>query len=871
MIEVKRGNTIVWAGNATGKQFRKVMQEDRCVINILSPNAIEFKLYDTVEVFGSIYKLNRPSNIAQRNDLIGYEYEIEFEALYYDLGKWELKTLDKNNQLTEGDVYLMANAATVLGLVVRNANRTSSGWSVGVVDDTEVMQYAYNNAKLLTVLQDLADKNRLEFWVDGKVINLTIRQPQTNIKLEHGKGKGLYRIEQQRTERTPINCLTILGGTRNLQTGKTGYGFAKLQPTGGNPISIPIVGDIVEETIEFANIYPRLIAKATAVPAANIIRSTDINFNLNAQLLNSGESAKITFTSGQLAGFTFAIDADGWDNSTKQINFNIIQDDPAYPSGIPNNVLKPSVGDSFVLLDINMPDAYKTAAEDKLKEIGDQYLADFSVTTYNWAGSLTPLYVLENNITVELGGIVQIIFGGKTYNVRISGFTRDIVEKYKYDITIDAVITIADIVRQANAQDRLSNSVSKGIGADGTANTRETIDTVARRGKITPLVLELGGSENSRVLGAPSAPPPIEDMKPGIPYIYVNHNAPPGEDPEPSVNGYLRDLLDVDVSGVVNGQALTYDVSKNKWVPATPLDLTGYARESWVLAQDYAPKSWVLGQNYITNGIRIDSGADISNGSDSRVNKVWFDYSWAGTGVAGSVISFGGFGGAYQNELFADYYGGSVIGVRSFNGDLNVWNAPRYLWHSGNLDPRVSVEGNSVVKRNEHGFIYANYYNMVDGGDDEIGIKSIMSVSADGFMRKNSKQAVNQFLGTPPNGDTLQSVMSRSNITSISAVYRGDSVGIIFDNPLGLTSGIAHQANGVNFWNINMGAGDGSANYNIYNYNTGTRVLSLNIDDNTATFSNKVKAAVMQPDALIIPKSTPANMEPGFVYLVART
>ena len=832
MIEVKRGNTIVWTGNATGKQFRKVMQEDRCVINILSPNAIEFKLYDTVEVFGSIYKLNRPSNIAQRNDLIGYEYEIEFEALYYDLGKWELKTLDKNNQLTEGDVYLMANAATVLGLVVRNANRASTGWSVGVVDDTEVMQYAYNNAKLLTVLQDLADKNRLEFWVDGKVINLTIRQPQTDIKLEHGKGKGLYRIEQQRTERTPINRLTILGGTRNLQSGPIGnggYGFAKLQPTGGNPLSIPIVGDIVEETIEFANIYPRLIAKATAVPAANIIRSTDINFNLNAQLLNSGESAKITFTSGQLAGFTFAIDADGWDNSTKQITFNIIQDDPAYPSGIPNNVLKPSVGDSFVLLDINMPDAYKTAAEDKLKEIGDQYLADFSVTTYNWAGSLTPLYVLENNITVELGGIVQIIFGGKTYKVRISGYTQDILEPYKYDITIDAVITIADIVRQANAQDRLSNSVSKGIGADGTANTRETIDTAARRGKITPLVLELGGSENSRVLGAPSAPPPIEDMKPGIPYIYVNENAPAGETPTPGIDGYLRDLLDVDVTGVLNGQALTYDAAKNKWVPATPLDLTGYARESWVISQDYAPKSWVLGQGYlkqevdtlqsvVNRGLRAIHSTPGENTIDIQ-NNSYYGYGF---------YSLGG-GGQEGNYSFRidNYLAQKVFEITS-SGDAvsqQFFGSPKAM---------VSISSQAPIA------LYGSH-------------------DINGWHTAVNKQAVNQFLEMPPDGDDLNSILNRGNITS-NAIRIGEFQLRYADG--GGYQGIRSNPNQITleYWN-NVTSGQA-----IMHRFMGAGNTLMSIDN-----SGKVNAPIMQPDALIIPPAPPAAMEPGFVYLVART
>lgn len=472
MYHINRGNTVVWSGKAQGKQSKVIMQEDRVEITIKTPIPIIFKKGDTIKVYGETYKLNRPENIGKTNNEIGYTFTIEFEALYYDLGKWILNTLDKNNNLTEPDVHIMGEANVILGLLVQNANRTSSGWTLGQVDRTETIQWAYNGAKLLTVLQDVADQTNLEFWCVGKQINLTRKQIQTGITFQYGKGKGLYELRRDRKDKPVVTHMKVQGGTQNLPNG---YGFRQIQPTGGNPMVNPNYtagSEVVEDVMTFENVYPRLEAKVTSVQANNMIRSTDIDFNLNDHLLADGTSAQIAFTSGLLNSFKFTISEDGFDNATKQVKFNPITDENAYPDGVPNAMLKPAVGDSFVFLNINMPQSYVTAAENRVKELGDQYFAEEGTEQYTWSGKITPKFILENNIELTLGGIVNLNASdiGFSGPIRIASYTRDLEEEYLYDFTLSNVVTINYLVRLRNQSDRLANAVTKGLSSDGLSN-----------------------------------------------------------------------------------------------------------------------------------------------------------------------------------------------------------------------------------------------------------------------------------------------------------------------------------------------------------------------------------------------------------------
>lgn len=518
IYEIKRGGTVVLAIRANGKQHRAVMIEDRGQMEFTLPEPVTFLQGDTVEVFGQTYKLNRDENLLLRHDKAGYTYSLEFEALYYDLGKWELKGYDRNNELKEPEVFLMCDANTLMDLIVANANRNSPGWTKGYVEPTEVMMYTYNAAKLLTVLQDIADKNHTEFWCVGKQINLSRNQPESGLVWEFGINNELYELHRNRTDNPRINRLTVLGGSRNIPLD---YGFKRLQPTGGNPLSVPATGDIIEHTVTFENVYPSRIGTVTAVLEDNEFSDSSIDFNLNNY--KATVPAKVAFTTGQLAGFMFSVSEDGYNHDTKTITLNYINDDPAYPPGVPNPLIKPAVGDKYVLLDIYLPEEYKTAQENKLKGLGESYLEDYNVSRHDWGCRVKPKYVIEEEVEIVLGSIVNIKHAalGVDHNIRVSGYVRDLQEPYQYDVSLSNIITISELVRQRNATDQLSSTITRSGLSDGSVKSDDTLQSVSQRGSTTDRIITVAGSRNNRLLTLPNNPPLPEDIKPGETYIYT--------------------------------------------------------------------------------------------------------------------------------------------------------------------------------------------------------------------------------------------------------------------------------------------------------------------------------------------------------------
>lgn len=571
IYEIKRGSVVVAAVRASGQQFKSVMSEDRVEMEFSLPSPVTFQIGDTVEVYGQTYKINRPSNIGRRFDKIGFTYQLEFEALYYDLGKWELKTLDKDNQLTESEVYMMSDAATMIDLIVRNANRVSSGWTVGAIEATEVMQFGYSNTKLLTVLQDLADKYNLEFWVTGKQINFGRNQASSGLTWEYGKANELYELRRDRSDIPVINRLTVLGGTRNLPAD---YGHRRLQPTDGNPITVTPVGDVVEQTVTFDNIYPHRVGTVSHVTGLNTFRDTSLDFNVNNYEIG-GTVPRVAFISGQLAGFTFELSRDGYVHANRQITIDSITDDPGYPSNLPSVERSIQVGDKYVLLDIFMPPSYVAAEEAKLQDIGEQYLEDYKVSHYNWSASLKPKYVLEDAVELVLGNTVRVVDTplGIDTNIRISGFTRDLQEPYRYEVSLSNIITVSELVSQRNAQDRLAYTIQRSGLADGTSS--ETLQSVTRRGSVTDRAITVRGTRNTHLLGVPQAAPLPEDVVAGETYFWFG--SPGSGSTPPPAYGNLEDLQNV-ADLIDNGKYLYKSGGQWVGVDITMPDLSSYAQ-----------------------------------------------------------------------------------------------------------------------------------------------------------------------------------------------------------------------------------------------------------------------------------------------------
>lgn len=143
----------------------------------------------------------------------------------------------------------------------------------------------------------------------------------------------------------------------------------------------------------------------------------------------------------------------------------------------------------------------------------------------------------------------------------------------------------------------------------------------------------------------------------------------------------------------------------------------------------YLGNDLVVTESWINNKFhKVDYTASINNGSTGRHNTSWFDYNWAGSGRAGSVINFTGLNSDYSTELFMQYNGnGMDVGVRSRNGDSTdkKWNPERWLWHSGHFTKTDINNWNNSIMLNRpftnitgNGLMVAD--NINNGGESGI-------------------------------------------------------------------------------------------------------------------------------------------------------
>lgn len=109
-----------------------------------------------------------------------------------------------------------------------------------------------------------------------------------------------------------------------------------------------------------------------------------------------GVTPKVTFDSGNLSGYSFAIKA--FDSGTKEIEL------VPYIDGLDNEIPSPDseayqfqAGDKYVITEIRMPDEYMTEAEDDLLEWGTREYQDFSAQNEIAEIEIEPVWV--KNVT----------------------------------------------------------------------------------------------------------------------------------------------------------------------------------------------------------------------------------------------------------------------------------------------------------------------------------------------------------------------------------------------------------------------------------------------------------------------------------------
>ncbi|MGV0964891.1 GA-like domain-containing protein [Empedobacter falsenii] len=170
--------------------------------------------------------------------------------------------------------------------------------------------------------------------------------------------------------------------------------------------------------------------------------------NGNSKYLLNGVNAKIHFNTGDLAGYEFEIHE--YNHETKEFHIIKFADENSYefPSK-DSDAFRISIGDEYVILDIQMPQSYIDNAEAELFEKADEYLSDKLEPNIQYLLDVDTLHlqrILNDTVTqfFSIGDFIKVVDEDFDINryIRIKSIERDLRNPFDYKLTLsDSKVT----------------------------------------------------------------------------------------------------------------------------------------------------------------------------------------------------------------------------------------------------------------------------------------------------------------------------------------------------------------------------------------------------------------------------------------------
>lgn len=456
--ETKLQNKQATVKITRAEQRKQLLGEDTLNITIQSAQPIEISIGDRIEIFGSIYTINQLPTIQKTGTRI-FEQTIVLEGTQYEL-------IDVQFILPGNTMYdnLTGDLNDFIDVLIDNADRVYPGkWVKGVVPtETETKTLSFTERNCLEVLQTLCEEYSTEFEIavnSSGVRTLHIKQVgvQFPFTFTYGRTGGLYQLTRQNVNnKNVVTRLYAYGGRNNL--GNT-YRNSRLCLPGKlkndsyieDATAVDLYG-IKENTKVFDDIFPARYGSVTSLGAETFVfHDSSMDFDLNETDLDGntmwlidGVSAKVRFTTGNLAGYEF--DVHSYDHTTKEIQIVPFTDESGYkfPSDT-SSAFQIAIGDVYHFTDINLPATYITEAEAKLQTEANKYYIQYRQPQVQYSLAIHPRFLEKyagapETITniFALGDQIHVIDPdiGVDKSLRITGFTRDALDPYRYTITL---------------------------------------------------------------------------------------------------------------------------------------------------------------------------------------------------------------------------------------------------------------------------------------------------------------------------------------------------------------------------------------------------------------------------------------------------
>lgn len=439
---------------------QSIISDDYVDITVETSEPLKLNLEDRIIIDGRDYFLNLMPQVHKIN-ATKFIYEMRFEGVAYLLRKIKIFNLDKAGFKNDFEFSFTGTLQHFLTLIINNANkREPNKWIVGECPNNEdTKTIAFNNQNVLSALQTVCKEFEQEFdikQIAGQyILNIRKTGKELNYSFEYGKGNGLYTLKRNRLNDTEVvTCLYAYGSGTNLPIGYRDYSPKLRMPKSKgdfilNQAMVDTFG-YVEDIYHKQDIKPTFKGKITR--HGNFDESTksleivvdNMDFDLNekdnkgqTKWLIAGTAAKLHFNTGNLAGYSFELLANGgYNHATKTFKIRQFEDErkQKFPEQT-NPAFRLNIGDEFVILDINLPDKYVQSAEQKLYEEAKKEYEKVAQNNVKYELDADPEYL--RNKQIYLGDYARIIDRdfGLDKKIRIVSLKYDILKgKYSFDV-----------------------------------------------------------------------------------------------------------------------------------------------------------------------------------------------------------------------------------------------------------------------------------------------------------------------------------------------------------------------------------------------------------------------------------------------------
>jgi hypothetical protein len=475
MITLYNGNQeIVLPVTDDSYSYNAVMGENSMTLYFSSEKYIEIPIGSYCDFGGERYSLKKDSNFTKQGTR-NFEYTLLLETDQADLKLWKIRNpVDNRIKFS-----YTATPREHLELFVANANRRSSGWSVGACIDGKEVTFEYNHTYIFDGLNDFASQLGTEWQIKNKTIHL--RKVEYNkenpLILSYGKGNGFKTGVARETGNAPVEILLVQGTDKNIDFSK--YGAKELllpksqtldyegrtYITSADGLSVMNANRPLttahEDSLDCSEIYPSregTVGSVIVVDAEknfyDFIDSSipdDLNFE---DYLIEGENMTIIFQTGMLASREFEVKyyhepktIAGKEKAGKR--FEIVPqelDGITMPDG---STFTPQPGDTYAVFGIQLPDAYicdnptKTGASWDMFREAAKYLYEHEDKQFTFNGTLDGIWAKKRwsqiGGKIVLGGYVN--FSDKQFHpqgslIRMVGIKRYVNKPYMPEIEL---------------------------------------------------------------------------------------------------------------------------------------------------------------------------------------------------------------------------------------------------------------------------------------------------------------------------------------------------------------------------------------------------------------------------------------------------